>query len=181
MGSLLTPTAAQATNSSEDQAQGRQFLTLTVSNEIFAIPIENISEIIEFAGITKIPLMPNFLCGVINLRGAVVPVIDLAARFGRANTEISRRTCVVILDVTQDDAILTLGIMVDAVNEVLTVEPLQMEPAPNFGAQISADFIYGMIRVNERFLIVLDVQRVLAGDEMSALISLSSAPAHHGQ
>ncbi|WP_308417140.1 chemotaxis protein CheW [Deefgea rivuli] len=179
MGSLLTQSTTRAAIRAEDLPQGRQFLTLTLGGEIFAIPIENIREIIEFSGLTEIPLMPNFLRGVINLRGAVVPVIDLAARFGRANTEISRRTCIVILEVTQDETVLALGIMVDAVNEVLTIEPSQIEPAPNFGAQIRADFIDGMISLGERFVIALDIQRVLAVDEMSALIGLSGSSPEH--
>ncbi|WP_348946048.1 chemotaxis protein CheW [Chitinibacter sp. FCG-7] len=178
MGSLLTQSMARSTVRAEETPQGKQFLTLTLGGEIFAIPIENIREIIEFSGLTEIPLMPDFLRGVINLRGSVVPVIDLAARFGRSNTQISRRTCIVILEVSQEENVLALGVMVDAVNEVLSIEPSQIEPAPNFGAQIRADFIDGMISLGERFVIALDIQRVLAVDEMSSLIGLagSSSP-----
>ena len=175
MGSLLTQSATRTAVHAQDLPQGRQFLTFTLGAEIFAIPIENIREIIEFSGLTEIPMMPNFLRGVINLRGAVVPVIDLASRFGRQHTNISRRTCIVILEVSQEDTVLALGVMVDAVNEVLTIEPSQIEPAPNFGARIRADFIDGMISLGERFVIALNIQRVLAVDEMSALIGLSSA------
>ncbi|WP_410499385.1 chemotaxis protein CheW [Chitinibacter sp. S2-10] len=170
MGSLLTQSQARAVARIDEQVQGRQFLTLTLGGETFAIPIENIREIIEFSGLTEIPMMPEFLRGVINLRGAVVPVLDLAARFGRAHTEVSRRTCIVILEVSNDNAALALGVMVDAVNEVLTIEPNQIEPAPNFGAKIRADFIEGMISLGERFVIALDIQKIVAVDELASLI-----------
>ncbi|WP_410499387.1 chemotaxis protein CheW [Chitinibacter sp. S2-10] len=178
MGNLIAQGSSRQVGRTEDQPLGRQFLTLTLGGETFAIPIENIREIIEFAGLTDIPMMPNFLRGVINLRGAVVPVIDLAARFGRSNTQVSRRTCIVILEVIDDEAVTALGIMVDAVNEVLSIEPNQIEEAPNFGAQIRADFIDGMISLEDRFVIALNIQRVLAIDEMSALIGLSSSHTH---
>ncbi len=175
MGSLISQSRLNANAlAAQPVVQGRQYLTFKVGSELFAIPIENIREIIEFNGLTEIPMMPNFLRGVINLRGAVVPVIDLSARFGRSPTEISRRTCIVILEVMQDEHLLALGVMVDAVNEVLTVEPHQMEARPSFGAKVRAEFIEGMISLGERFVIALDIQQVLAVTELASLIGVGS-------
>ncbi len=152
----------------------QQFLTLTLGDELFALPIEHIREIIEFGGLTEIPLMPSFLRGVINLRGAVVPVIDLSVRFGRERTAIARRTCIVIVEVEQDGSTQLLGIIVDAVNEVLTVEPRQVEPRPAFGARIRADFIAGILNQNDKFIVILEIQQVLSVNEIADLIGLSA-------
>ncbi|MCY1353579.1 Chemotaxis protein CheW [compost metagenome] len=147
-----------------------QFLTLTLGDELFALPIEHIREIIEFGGLTRIPLMPPFLRGVINLRGAVVPVIDLAVRFGREHTPIARRTCIVIVEVEQGNGLHLLGIIVDAVNEVLAVEANQLESRPAFGARIRADFISGILKQNEQFIVVLNIPQVLSLDELAELV-----------
>jgi len=116
--------------------------------------------------------MPAFIRGVINLRGSVVPVIDLSARFGSLPTTISRRTCIIIIEVTIDDVRHDIGVVVDAVSEVLEVSPADIESAPSFGAKIRADFIQGMAKINEKFVIILDIQRVLSVDEIAALTSL---------
>jgi purine-binding chemotaxis protein CheW len=152
----------------------QQFLTLTLGEELYALPIEHIREIIEFGGLTEIPMMPAFLRGVINLRGAVVPVVDLSVRFGRERTAIGRRTCIVIVEVTQDDTAQMLGIIVDAVNEVLAVEANLVETRPTFGARIRADFIAGILNRSEQFVIVLDIRQVLSVDEISELVGIAS-------
>ena len=121
--------------------------------------------------------MPDFIRGVINLRGAVVPVIDLNARFGKQPTQVARRTCIVIIEVaTSEDEKQDVGVIVDAVNEVLEIPAAEVEPAPSFGANIRADFISGMGKVNERFVIILDVNHVLSLDEMAALAGVSHVP-----
>lgn len=162
------------TPAQQDTPLIQQFLSLTLGKELYALPIEHIREIIEFGGLTEIPMMPAFLRGVINLRGAVVPVIDLSVRFGRERTVIGRRTCIVIIEVEQDDNAQMLGIIVDAVNEVLAVEANQVEARPAFGASIRADFIAGILRQNEQFVIVLDVRQVLSVDEISDLVGMAS-------
>jgi purine-binding chemotaxis protein CheW len=158
----------------EETVESSQFLTFLVGAESFAMPIASIREIIEFGGLTEVPLMPSFLRGVINLRGSVVPVIDLAVRFGRAPTVIAKRTCIVIMELAQDGQHLLLGVMVDAVSAVLTVETDRIEARPSFGAGIRADFIEGMININERFVVVLDVPKVLSVDELANLLGISS-------
>lgn len=158
----------------QDAPLTQQFLTLTLGDELYALPIEHIREIIEFGGLTEIPMMPAFLRGVINLRGAVVPVVDLSVRFGRQRTEIGRRTCIVIVEVEQEGEAQLLGIIVDAVNEVLAVEANQVETRPAFGAKIRADFIAGILSQNEQFLIVLDIRQVLSIEEICDLVGMAS-------
>ena len=150
----------------------RQYLTFSLGQEMFAIGILDIREIIEYRGITTVPMVPAFVRGVINLRGAVVPVIDLAARFGRPSSEITRRTCIVIIELDNEGEQQVLGIVVDAVSAVLEIPDSQIEPAPAFGARIRTDFIAGMGKVDERFVILLNTQNVLAVDEMAMLSQL---------
>ncbi|MDF3933765.1 chemotaxis protein CheW [Pseudomonas citronellolis] len=169
MSSLPVP-AGRGVARQEEGAATQQFLTLTLGEELFALPIEHIREIIEFGGLTRIPLMPEFLRGVINLRGAVVPVIDLAVRFERSHTAIGRRTCIVIVELDQGSGLQLLGIIVDAVNAVLAVEGHQVENRPSFGARIRADFISGILKQNEQFIIVLNIPQVLSLDELAELV-----------
>lgn len=150
-------------------SENSQYLTFILGNEVFAINILNIKEIIEYGQLTEVPRMPSFIRGVINLRGSVVPVIDLTARFGKTASEITRKTCVVILEVMFEDEKHVVGVMVDAVNAVLDIEADQIEPAPTFGANIRSDFIQGMGKVENKFVIILDVNYVLSMDEMAVL------------
>jgi purine-binding chemotaxis protein CheW len=151
----------------------QQFLTFLLGGEMYALGILNVKEIIEYGQLTEIPMMPASIRGVINLRGAVVPVVDLAARFGGHASAVQRRTCIVIVEVAQEDAKLDIGIMVDAVSEVLEISRAEIEPPPSFGAKIRADFIDGMGKVAGKFVIILNIQRVLSVDEMASLASVS--------
>ena len=155
-------------------AEPAQYLTFVLAGEPFAIGILAIKEIIEYRGLATVPMMPACVRGVINLRGAVVPVIDLGARFGKQPTAISRRTCVVIIEVQFEGEQQVIGVMVDAVNEVLDIPADQVEPAPTFGANIRADFIQGMGKVDGKFVIILHVDHVLSLDEMSTLASMGA-------
>jgi purine-binding chemotaxis protein CheW len=146
-----------------------QYLTFALGGEMFAVGILNVKEIIEYGNLTEIPMMPAFIRGVINLRGSVVPVIDLAARFGGKPTELGRRTCIVIVEVMDDDARHDIGIVVDAVSEVLDIPDSQIEPPPSFGARIRADFIFGMGKVAGKFVIILNINRVLSVEEIARL------------
>jgi purine-binding chemotaxis protein CheW len=153
-----------------------QYLTFTLGKDTFAVNIAPIREIIEYPGVTEIPMTSDFLRGVINLRGAVVPVIDLSARFGRGLTAIGRRTCVVIIEIPVENGHHALGILVDGVNEVLDVESSQIENRPEFGMGMRADFVNGLVRIGGRFVIILDVAQVLSGAELAELIE-QTAPA----
>ena len=151
----------------------QQYLTFSLGGEVFALGILNVKEIIEFGQITEIPMMPAFIRGVINLRGAVVPVIDLSARFGGSSSTVSRRTCIVIVELGIGEERQDLGVIVDAVNEVLEIPRADIEPPPSFGARIRADFIQGMGKVDGRFVIILNVERVLSTEEITLLASMN--------
>jgi purine-binding chemotaxis protein CheW len=150
-------------------ADQSQYLTFMLGGEIFAIGILAIKEIIEFNQLTTVPMMPRFVRGVINLRGAVVPVIDLAARFGRGATTESKRTCIVIVEIVSEGERQVVGVLVDAVNEVLDIPAADIEPAPSFGARVRSDFIAGMGKVKGKFVIILSVGNVLSVEEAGAL------------
>lgn len=150
-----------------------QYLTFTLGSEMFAVGTQNVKEIIEYGNITGVPMMPESIRGVINLRGAVVPVIDLSARFGSPRTEITRRTCIVILEVDSGEGRQDIGVVVDTVCEVLEIPPADIEPPPSFGARIRTDFMLGMGKVNGKFVILLDVGKVLSVDELSVLAAVS--------
>ncbi|WP_426139684.1 chemotaxis protein CheW [Pseudomonas sp. DWP3-1-2] len=165
MGAIAT--TRQIATPVEEEAQ---YLTFMLAQEMFAIGILGIKEIIEYGNLTIVPMMPAFVRGVINLRGAVVPVVDLSARFGRPDSDITRRSCVVIIEASAEDGQpQDIGLLVDTVSAVLEIPASQIEPPPSFGARIRADFISGMAKVDGRFVIVLEVSRVLSIDEMSRL------------
>lgn len=163
------PVAARRSRHREAEAETRQFLTFTLGDETFAVAIGKVREIVEFHSLTEIPLMPSFLRGVTNLRGAVIPVIDLLSRFGKGTTVTGHRTCIVIVEVEHDDAFHPLGILVNAVNEVLPVEDSRIEARPTFGTRIRHDFVEALLNLGDRFVIALDVQQTLSVDEMSTL------------
>lgn len=151
------------------EASIQQYLTFVLGRETFALNILNIKEIIEYGQLTEVPRMPVFIRGVINLRGAVVPVIDMAARFDKPSAEITRKTCIVIIEVEHAEGTQVVGVMVDAVNEVVDIEPGNIEPAPSFGANIRADFIEGMGKIDGKFVIILNVNSVLSVGEIATL------------
>lgn len=158
-------------------ASGAQYLTFHVAGASYAMGIGVIKEIIEYGHITTIPLMPASIRGVINLRGSVVPVIDLAARLGFERTQVSRRTCVVIVEMPHEDQVLELGVVVDGVNEVLELGTADLEPAPSFGANVRADFIQAMARIRGQFVIVMRLEQVLSIEEVSNLARVAQSPA----
>jgi purine-binding chemotaxis protein CheW len=158
-----------------------RYLTFALAGEVYALPILDITEIMEFRALTVVPMMPSFLRGVINLRGRVVPVVDMAARFGRGRTGVARRTSIIIVETPNhtDDGHTTtasMGIMVDAVNKVVHLGADDIEPPPAFGAGIRSDFISGMAKYDRNFVIILDVSHVLSLDEM---VMLGQAAAGH--
>lgn len=157
-------------------ASASQFLTFGLGKEVFAMDIRTVREIIQHGSITTVPMMPNFVRGVINLRGAVVPVIDLNARFGRAQAVVGKKTCIVIFNALRDGERIEIGLMVDAVSEVIEIAPAQIEPPPNFGSAVRRDFIQGMGKVAERFVIILDPDRAFDVAEMAQLCEAAQSP-----
>ena len=166
MGALVKTGGAVAAAAHQEDAQ---YLTFLLGGEMFAIGILGIKEIIEYGSLTAVPMMPEFIRGVINLRGAVVPVVDLSARFGRKASEVTRRSCIVILEVESDGESQDVGVVVDSVSEVLAIADSEIESPPSFGAKIRTDFINGMGKVGGKFVIILHADRVLSVDEMSML------------
>lgn len=156
--------------SSEEQ----QYLTFVLAQETYAIPILSIREIIEFGKLTQVPMVPDFIRGVINLRGSVVPVIDLARRFGRAQSQTTRKSCIVVIELADGDVIQEIGVLVDAVNEVMEIGHREIEPAPSFGTRIRTDFISGMGKVNGDFVVILSTGNVLSMEEMAMLADISA-------
>ncbi len=153
-----------------------QYLMFHLGGETFATPIQSIREIIEYQTMTKVPLTPGFLSGVISLRGAVVPVLDLAVRLGRNKTDVGRRTCIVIVDALVDEQHFQIGVVVDGVTEVLDVDADKLETPPDFGLGLRSDFIAGMINQNDHFIVVLDMDCVLSAQELASLVQLADEP-----
>lgn len=162
---------AQANDKTQDQ-DTRQYLAFSLRGEMYAIPLLGVREIIEYSGVTPIPTMPEFIRGVINLRGRVVPVMDLSARFGEDATAIGDRTCIVIIEQSFDGRDQDMGVVVDSVNAVVDIAPGDIEPPPNFGAKIRVDFIQGMWKYDARFVIILHLAKVLSIDEITQIAGL---------
>ncbi|WP_088279589.1 chemotaxis protein CheW [Ideonella sp. A 288] len=149
----------------------RQYLRFALGDASYAVSIDNVREILQADTMTAVPLMPGFMRGVMNLRGAVVPVVNLSERLGLHESTLGRRSCVVIVDVVDEEADTSsvIGIVVDAVYEVFELAAL--EPTPAFGTAIAAAHIAGMARTNQQVLAVLDLDRVLAIEELSQLVA----------
>ena len=146
-----------------------QYLTFSLGDELFAMDIRSVREIIQQGAMTVVPLMPAFVRGVINLRGAVVPVIDLQSRFGRPMAQMGKKTCVIIFDVGGEGEKVELGLLVDAVSEVIDIATSKIEPPPQFGTTIQREYIRGLGKVGSEFIVILETERALNIDEMAAL------------
>ena len=149
----------------------KQYLTFMLGGEMFSISILCIKEIIWYANLTEVPMMPACIRGVINLRGAVVPVLDLSNRFGKPSTPVIKSSCIVIVEVPTaiEGEHLNMGVVVDSVQAVLEIPTSEIEPAPSFGAKIRPDFIEGIAKVNGKFVILLNVKRVLSTEEIGQM------------
>ena len=153
-----------------------QYLTFMLGGEAFAIRILAIREIISYGGLTEVPMMPPSIKGVINLRGAVVPVVDLAVRFNKHPGDVTKRTCIVIVEMQNAEEQQVIGVIVDAVNAVLEIPAVDIEPPPSFGAKIRTDFIAGMAKINSKFIILLDIDKVLSMEELGVLSEVAEKP-----
>ena len=154
--------------------EAQQYLTFKLGNEVFAIEVAKVREVLDFVDITAIPRTPEFMSGVINLRGSVVPVVDLRLCFGMSKTERTLSTCIVVVEVVLDNESTVIGALADSVEEVIDLEPDQIEPAPRIGSQIRTDFIRGMGKRDSRFLMILDIDRVFSADQLAAVRAADS-------
>lgn len=143
-----------------------QYLTFTLDEEAFALEIAKVREVLEFTAITKVPRTPAFMRGVINLRGSVAPVVDLRIKFGLGKTKNTINTCVVIMEVEVDGDSIVLGAIADSVQEVIDLMPDQIMPPPKIGTRLNTEFIKGMGKRGEDFLIVLDINKVFSAEEI---------------
>lgn len=149
-----------------------QYLTFTLAGDEFGIDLLRVKEIIEYVPPTVVPRTPASVRGIINVRGSVVPVVDVAVGMGLLSGEITKLTCIVILEVDLDETNTVMGIVVDAVNEVTYLAAKDIEEAPEFGTRVSLDFLHGIGKLGERFVLLLDVDRVLSTQEFEALANV---------
>jgi purine-binding chemotaxis protein CheW len=160
----------KATNPAVSFESGK-YLTFTLAEEEYGIGILKVKEIIGMMPITSVPRTPNFVKGVINLRGKVIPVIDLRLKFGMPTIDYTDRTCIIVVEIDTDDMTIQIGIVVDSVSEVLNIKEQEMEKAPSFGAQVDTAYILGMAKIDSGVKILLDINRVLSTKEIKVLES----------
>jgi len=144
-----------------------QYLTFKLDEEVFALDVAKVREILDFTTVTKVPQTPEFMRGVINLRGSVVPVMDLRLKFGMTATEKTVNTCVIVVEMVVEGETMVLGVLADSVQEVIDLEPEQIEPAPRIGTRLNTEFILGMGKHNEQFMMILDIDKVFTAEGMS--------------
>ena len=144
-----------------------QYLTFKLDAEVFAVDISKVREVLDFTSITKVPRTPDFMRGVINLRGSVVPVVDMRLKFGMTVTEKTVNTCIIIVEISLDNEITILGALADSVQEVMDLEPDQIEPAPRIGTRLKTEFIKGMGKKDEHFIMILDIDKVFSSEELA--------------
>ncbi len=155
----------------------RQYLTFKLGEEVFALDVAQVREILDYTTITKVPQTPDYMRGVINLRGAVVPVIDMRLKFGMTPTERTVNTCIQVVEVTIEGDRVVLGALVDSVQEVFELEPAEIQPPPHLGTRMKTEFIKGMGKRDDRFVMILDIDKIFTGDELAAVQAGPGEPA----
>jgi len=146
-----------------------KYLTFALANEEYGLEILKVREIIGYIDVTAVPQTPHHVKGVINLRGQVIPVVDLRAKFGMETTGVTEQTCIIVVEITQSGRKFNTGIIVDRVQEVLDIAGKDIEEAPQFGSSVDTDFILGMGKIGDKVKILLDIDRVLAGSDIGAV------------
>ncbi|MES2296918.1 MAG: chemotaxis protein CheW [Pseudomonadota bacterium] len=181
MNQLMQP--SRASDGGAPVQDRQSYLTFMLGAEMFAIGILAVKEIIEYETITTVPMMPQCITGVINVRGAVVPVMDLSLRFGRAASVCGKRSCIVIVETASTDGPATIGMLVDAVNAVLDIPDSDIEAPPSFGARVRSEFIQGMGKVGGKFVLIIKAQEVLSENDIGNIAlatGLADGAAHQG-
>ena len=157
----------------EITAEMNQYLTFKLDEEVFALAIGKVREVLDFTTVTKVPQTPEFMSGVINLRGSVVPVVDMRLKFGMGKTDKTVNTCIIIVEVEMEGESTILGALVDSVQEVLDLGPEQIEPPPRIGTRLNTEFIKGMGNLGDKFVIILDINKVFSADDIAFAQSVS--------
>ncbi|PLX69747.1 MAG: chemotaxis protein CheW [Denitrovibrio sp.] len=150
-----------------------QVLTFELGKEVYGIDISSVREVLEQSNLTKVPQMPAYISGVINLRGHAVPVVDMNKKFYNKMTEKTVDTCIIITEVTMGEDIVVIGALVDSVDEVISFDAFNQEPPPKLGSQLKTDFIKCMAKKDEHFAIILDVNKVFSGEEIAGISDIS--------
>jgi purine-binding chemotaxis protein CheW len=152
-----------------ETSNANQYLTFTLDNEQYAIGVAKVREVLEYTKITKLPRTAVFMKGIINLRGAGVPVIDLRLKFGLPETPITKHTSIIVMEVESQDGAVIVGALADAVHEVVDIDEASIEPAPRFGTRLAAEFIKGVGKKDDLFIILLDIDRIFNAEEISVI------------
>ena len=150
-----------------DEKKINQYLTFTVSEEVYALNVLNVREVLEFSQISKVPRMPDFMRGIINLRGSIVPVIDLKLKFGLSKTEKTINTSIIVCEMVLEEETIVMGLLTDSVSEVIDLDENEIEPTPYVGAKIDTAFILGMGKKDDKFLIILNMEKILTANELN--------------
>jgi purine-binding chemotaxis protein CheW len=159
-----------------EMTQTTQYLTFKLADEVFALEITKVREVLDFTAVTRVPRTPDFMRGVINLRGSVVPVVDLRRKFSMALSETTVNSCIIISEVTVDGETTVLGALADSVQEVMDLDAEHIAPAPRIGTKLKTEFIKGMGKQNDRFVIILDIDKVFSTEELSLVQAGQEAP-----
>lgn len=157
------------------------YLTFDLGSELFAVDVRSVREVLDSRTITKVPRTPDYMRGVINLRGRVVPVVDLRLKFGMDGVEDSVNTCIVVMEVTLDGELTVIGGLADSVKEVLDFDPGQIDPPPRIGTRLDTDFIRGMGKHLDQFIIILDIGKAFSSDELVLLDGVGGTEPEAGQ
>lgn len=163
-GTVETPVETGDANASADLAG--KYLTFELGGEVYGLEILKVQEIIGIMDVTRVPKTPAYVRGVINLRGQVIPVVDLRLKFGIESIDDTEKTCIIVVQVARGGDAVTMGVLVDEVSEVLDIDAEQIENTPSFGSKVDTDFILGMGKVDEKVVMMLDVDKVLSGADM---------------
>jgi len=155
-----------------EAVQLSQYLTFHLGSDMFAIDVTNAKEILDYANLTKVPQTPEYMLGVINIRGGVVPVIDMRLKFGLPRIEATKDSCFIVVEVELDGDVVTVGTLVDSVNEVVDIRADQVEPPPRLGTRLKTEFIKGMGNLGENFVIILDINKVFSAEELDLVQSV---------
>lgn len=153
-----------------------QFLTFHLDKEQYAADVSRVREVLELMPLTRLPRMPEYMKGVINIRGNVVPVVDLRQKFGMSEVERSVDTSIIVMDVGSSDERLTVGCLADSVEEVVDIQPESVNPPPSFGTKVEAEFIDGIAERDDQFVIILDIDKVFRSEELQELGEESAGP-----
>jgi purine-binding chemotaxis protein CheW len=152
--------------SAAEMAASTQYLTFKLGEETFALDVAEVREILDFTSVTKVPRTPLFMRGVINLSGSVVPVMDLRLKFGMSATEQTVNSCIIVVEMSMEGDQVVIGVLADAVQEVIDMEPEQIEPAPRIGTKLNMDFILGMGKHNGAFMMILDIDKIFESSDL---------------